>query len=171
MASPGRGACGGEHSYNLNGVRKKLREPKGPRPLLPRFRGGGCNWRGSNGRHRLTALLQASGGGGGRWLGRKKLGRHPRPPEALAPATSRPAPQRFGPPSPHSRRPFSGAVRFPQALGGGVSDPSPYSQPCPALPGSARSGSARPGPVPGTHGSDSSGGSSPAPASPPPTPG
>lgn len=67
-------------------------------------------------------------------------------PEALAPATSRPAPQRFGPPSPHSRRPFSGTVRFPQALGGGVSDPSPYSQPCPARLSPIRFGPARPSP-------------------------
>lgn len=45
---------------------KKLGEIKGPRSLLSRCLG--ASWRGSNGRYELTAFLQASGGGGGRWL-------------------------------------------------------------------------------------------------------
>lgn len=151
---------------------KKLGEIKGPRPLLPRCRGWGGSWRGSNGRYELTAFLQASGGGGGRWLHRKKPGAPSASPEARAPATRRPGDHNAPAPLLYCRRPFFQDSAISPGSGGAGSQTSPP-LPRPALPCPAPRDPARPGPAQplSTHGSDSSGGSSPAPASPPPTPG
>lgn len=130
---------------------------------------GGASWRGSKGRYELTAFLQASGGGGGRWLHRKKPGAPSASPEVRAPATGAPGTATPRPPHYPAAAPSSRTVRSPQALGGRGLRPLPL---FPALPCPAPRDPARPDPAQplSTHGSDSSGGSSPAPASPPPTP-
>lgn len=119
------------------------------------------------GRYELTAFLQASRGGGGRWLQRKKPGARSTYPKVLASAARKHGDHNASAPSTYCRQPLpQDSTISPGSRGGGVSDPSPSSPLSPAQPASAR-----PGPAPSTHGSDSSGGSSPAPASPQPTPG
>lgn len=125
---------------------KKLGETEGPRLLLSRC-GGGGSWRGSKGRYELTAFLQASGGGGGRWLHRKKPGAPSASPEVRAPATGAPGTATPRPPHYPAAAPSSRTVRSPQALGGRGLRPLPP-LPRPALPGSTRSGPARPSPAP-----------------------
>lgn len=94
-----------------------------------------------------TAFLQASGGGGGRWLHRKKPGAPSASPEARAPATRRPGDHNAPAPLLYCRRPFfQDRTISPGSGGGGVSDLSPSSPPCPARLHAIRPGPARPSP-------------------------
>lgn len=127
---------------------KRLRKIKGPRPLLPRFRGD--SWRGSVTRYEVRTNYISAGPRRGR---RAVAGKERKPgapsvsSETLAPATRKHRDHNVSAPSVHRRHPFPRTRRFPQALGGGVSGPSPSSPPCPALPDLVRPGPARPGPA------------------------